>query len=46
MRGLVVIARQLPQALRHWHKGHLARGAAAIEMALVLAGVLVSSSRE
>jgi hypothetical protein len=32
----VVIARQLPQTLRHRYKGHLVRGAAAIGMAFVL----------
>lgn len=36
MRGPVVIARQLPEASVCRRKGHLERGAAAVEMALVL----------
>jgi Flp pilus assembly protein TadG len=35
-RGQMVIAQQLPQTSRRRHKGHLDRGAAAVEMALVL----------
>ena len=32
----MVIAQQLPQTSRRRHEGHLDRGAAAVEMALVL----------
>jgi Flp pilus assembly protein TadG len=35
-RGQVVIAQQLPQTSRRRHNGHLDRGAAAVEMALVM----------
>jgi Flp pilus assembly protein TadG len=36
MRGRVVIVQQLPQSSRRRHKSHLDRGAAAVEMALVM----------
>jgi hypothetical protein len=46
MRCPAVIAQQFPRTLRYRHKGHLVRGAAAIEMALLLAGVLARSIHE